>query len=199
MGMLIRPGLVAGLIAALMAITPGLAQAQDVLPQPEAPTAKFVGRTAAESSRPEWPKNPEAPKGAPNVVVILTDDVGFGAAGTFGGPVPTPTLDGLAKDGLRYNEFHVTAMCSPTRAALLTGRNHHDVGSGHVTESANAFDGYTSVIPRSAATIAEILKDNGYATALIGKHHNTPNWETSQAGPFDRWPTGMGFQYFYGL
>ena len=199
MGMLIRPGLVAGLIAALMAITPGLAQAQDVLPQPEAPTAKFVGRTAAESSRPEWPKNPEAPKGAPNVVVILTDDVGFGAAGTFGGPVPTPTLDGLAKDGLRYNEFHVTAMCSPTRAALLTGRNHHDVGSGHVTESANAFDGYTSVIPRSAATIAEILKDNGYATALIGKHHNTPNWETSQAGPFDRWPTGMGFQYFYGF
>jgi arylsulfatase len=197
--MLLHAKLIAASVAMLTALLTGRAMAQEVLPRPESAPAIFVGRTAADSGKPEWPKQVEAPKGAPNVLVILTDDVGFGAASTFGGPIATPTLDALAKEGLRYNEFHVTAMCSPTRAALLTGRNHHDVGSGHVTENANAFDGYTSIIPKSAATIAEILKDNGYATALIGKHHNTPTWETSQVGPFDHWPIGLGFQYFYGF
>jgi len=177
-----------------------VARAQDVLPRPEPSQFIFVGRTPADSAPPPvWPKAPAAPKGAPNVLLILTDDVGFGSSSTFGGPIPTPTLDALAKSGLRYTQFHTTAMCSPTRAALLTGRNHHEVGSGHVTESANAYDGYTSIMPRSAATIAEILKDNGYSTAAIGKWHNTPDWETSQAGPFDHWPTDMGFQYFYGF
>jgi arylsulfatase len=197
--MFVRLRLFLGWIAVGSVGFSGALFAQEVLPRPETPASIFIGRTPADSGKPEWPKRAEAPKGAPNVLVILTDDVGFGASSTFGGPIPTPTLDALAKEGLRYNEFHVTAMCSPTRAALLTGRNHHDVGFGHVTESANAFDGYTSVIPRSAATIAEILKDNGYATALIGKHHNTPTWETSQAGPFDHWPTGLGFDYFYGF
>lgn len=175
------------------------ASAQEILPRPEPQPLRFVGRTPTDSAKPEWPQRLQPPKGAPNILVILTDDVGFGASSTFGGPIPTPTFEALAKAGLRYNEFHTTAMCSPTRSALLTGRNHHDVGSGHVTESANAFDGYTSIIPRSAATIAEILKDNGYATALFGKYHNVPDWETSQAGPFDHWPTGMGFEHFYGF
>jgi arylsulfatase len=173
--------------------------AQEVLPHPEKAPQLIVGRTPADMPQPQWPEEPKPPKGAPNVLLIMTDDVGFGASSTFGGPIPTPTLDALAKAGLRYNEFHTTAMCSPTRAALMTGRNQHDVGTGRVTESVNAYDGYTSVMPKSAATIAEILKDNGYATALFGKWHNTPDWEASHDGPFDRWPTGMGFQHFYGF
>jgi len=197
--MLSRLRMLVGLIPMALAAIAVSAAAQEVLPRPESQGSGFVGRIPADSGRPQWPKNAEAPKGAPNILLILTDDVGYGASSTFGGPIPTPTFDALAKAGLRYNEFHTTAMCSPTRAALLTGRNHHDVGSGHVTETANAFDGYTSVIPRSAATIAEILKDNGYATGLFGKWHLTPDWESSQAGPFDHWPTGMGFQYFYGF
>ena len=184
--------------AALLAMIAGAASAQEILPRPEKPT-QFNGRTAKDSPTPQWPKPIEAPKGAPNVLLILTDDVGFGASSAFGGPIPTPTFEALAKTGLRYTQFHVAAMCSPTRAALLTGRNHHEVGSGHVTDSVNAFEGYTSIVPRSAATIAEILKGNGYATGLFGKWHLTPEWETSQAGPFDHWPTGMGFQRFYGF
>jgi arylsulfatase len=129
----------------------------------------------------------------------MTDDVGFGASSTFGGPIPTPNLDRLAERGLIYNRFHTTALCSPSRAALLTGRNHHAVGSGVVTDMATGFPGYNSVIPRSAATIARVLGGNGYSTAMFGKHHNTPMWESSPTGPFDRWPTGLGFDYFYGF
>ncbi|WP_197539635.1 arylsulfatase [Sulfuritalea hydrogenivorans] len=139
------------------------------------------------------------PEKAPNIVVVLLDDVGFGAAGTFGGPVATPALDELAREGLRYNRFHTTALSSPSRAALLTGRNHHRVNAGGVTEFATGFDGYNSIIPKAAATIARVLRDNGYSTAAYGKWHNTPVWEISPAGPFDRWPTGLGFDEFYGF
>jgi len=142
---------------------------------------------------------PTAPAGAPNVLLIMTDDVGFGASSTFGGPVPTPTLDGLAEAGVRYNSFSTTAMCSPTRAALLTGRNHHAVGFGVVAELATDHPGYDAQIPESAATIAEVLRLHGYNTAMLGKNHNTPMWERTPVGPFDRWPTGLGFDYFYGF
>ena len=137
--------------------------------------------------------------GAPNVVVVMLDDVGFGAPSTFGGPVPTPALDRVAGAGLRYNQFHTTALCSPTRAALLTGRNHHSVHMGAICEVAYGFPGYDSVIPNSTATVAEILRMNGYSTALFGKAHFTPTWEIGPAGPFDRWPTGLGFERFYGF
>jgi len=137
--------------------------------------------------------------GAPNVVVVLLDDVGFGAAGSFGGPVPTPGLDRLAGLGLRYNAFHTTAICSPTRASLLTGRNPHAVCMGTVTNSSSPYEGRHGVMPKSAATIAEILRQNGYSTSAWGKWHLMPHWEQSQAGPFDRWPTGMGFEKFYGF
>src|SRR5688500_11551134 len=140
------------------------------------------------------------PKGAPNVLVILIDDAGFGAASAFGGPCQTPTPDRLAKGGLRYNRFHTTALCSPTRAALLTGRNHHSVGMGGITEIATGAPGYCSVIPNTASPIARTLKLNGYATAQFGKCHEVPVWQTSPAGPFNAWPTGGGgFEYFYGF
>jgi arylsulfatase A-like enzyme len=171
------------------------ASASAAAPQDLSPT----GRTAADAAPPSWPRNPTAPQGAPNLLLILTDDVGFGASSTFGGPVPTPTFDALAARGLRYNQFHTTSICSPTRASLLTGRNPHNVGVGNVTNLPSGYPGYTSVIPPSAATVAEILRINGYATAMFGKGHITPEWEMSQAGPFDRWPTGLGFQHFYGF
>ncbi|RJR40664.1 MAG: arylsulfatase [Deltaproteobacteria bacterium] len=171
---------------------------QEVLPRPERPLKAEVGRTF-QDSKPGKIAEVKAPKGAPNIVIVLLDDVGFGASGTFGGPVPTPVLDRLANQGLRYNAFHTTALCSPTRAALLTGRNHHSVGTGNITELATGFDGYTSIIPKSTATVAEILRQNGYNTSAWGKWHNTPIWETSVAGPFDRWPTGLGFEEFYGF
>lgn len=135
----------------------------------------------------------------PNVLVILTDDVGFAASSTFGGPVRTPALDALAAEGVRFTNFHTTALCSPTRAALLTGRNSHAVGMGSITEGASAEPGYTSVIPRSAATVARVLRDHGYRTAMFGKYHLIPKRELSAAGPFDHWPTSMGFDYFYGF
>ncbi|EUA12326.1 sulfatase family protein [Mycobacterium kansasii 732] len=168
------------------------------LPLPDTPTGGKAGRTVSESTMPTIaPIRP--PQDAPNVVIVLLDDVGFGATATFGGPVPTPTGDALAREGLRYNRFHTTALCSPTRAALLTGRNHHAVNTGNITEWATGYDGYNSIIPKSAATIAETLRQNGYSTAAFGKWHNTPVWEVSPAGPFDRWPTGMGFEEFYGF
>ncbi|HET7487781.1 MAG TPA: arylsulfatase [Acidimicrobiales bacterium] len=139
------------------------------------------------------------PAGAPNVLVVLLDDVGFGAPSTFGGPVATPTADRLAAGGLRYTRFHTTALCAPTRSALLTGRNHHAVGMGCVPDLATSAPGYSSVRPPSAAPLAEILRLNGYATAQFGKCHEVPMWETSPAGPFDRWPTGSGFEHFYGF
>ncbi|MBP8293535.1 MAG: arylsulfatase, partial [Caldilineaceae bacterium] len=157
-----------------------------------------IGATASES-QPDKPAIVRPPQSAPNVVVVLLDDVGFGAAATFGGPVPMPTLDALAQQGLRYNQFHTTALCSPTRAALLTGRNHHSAHMGAITEIATGYPGYDSVIPESAATVGEVLRQHGYNTAWFGKGHLTPMWETSPAGPFDRWPTGLGFERFYGF
>ncbi|MEE3062917.1 MAG: arylsulfatase [Actinomycetota bacterium] len=168
------------------------------LPLPDTPTGGRAARTIAESVMPViTPIRP--PQGAPNVVIVLLDDVGFGATATFGGPVPSPAGDALAQEGLRYNRFHTTALCSPTRAALLTGRNHHVVNTGNITEWATGYDGYNSIIPRSAATVAETLRLNGYSTAAFGKWHNTPVWEVSPSGPFDRWPTSMGFEEFYGF
>jgi arylsulfatase len=141
----------------------------------------------------------QAPAGAPNVVIVLIDDMGFGVPSTFGGPVPMPTLDKLAQGGLRYNNFHTTALCSPTRAALKSGRNHHTVNMGFITEMATGFPGATGQIPSSTAPLAEMLRLNGYATAAFGKWHETAAWEASVAGPFDRWPTRQGFDKFYGF
>ncbi|WOK36683.1 arylsulfatase [Sphingomonas sp. C3-2] len=172
--------------------------AQGTLPLPPSPFAGKIGNTYSDST-PSFPKPITAPDGAPNIFLILTDDVGFGAASTFGGPIATPNLDRLAKRGLVYNRFHTTAMCSPTRAALLTGRNHHAVGNAVVSDIATGYPGYWSVIPRSAATVAEVLRQSGYNTAMLGKHHNIPMQQTSQAGPFDQWPTGLGFEQFYGF
>jgi hypothetical protein len=138
-------------------------------------------------------------QGAPNVLLIMTDDSGFGAPGTFGGVVPTPALDRIAKSGVRYTNFHSTSLCSPTRAALITGRNHHVAGFGVVGEIATGFPGYDSVIRKENGTLGEILKGNGYATSWFGKNHNTPFYQATQAGPFDQWPNGMGFEYFYGF
>ena len=185
------------LAAALLASASPLA-AQTVLPAPAAPFAGKIGPTYADST-PAFPKPVAAPAGAPNVLLILTDDVGFGAASTFGGPIPTPNLDRLAARGLVYNRFHTTAMCSPTRASLLTGRNHHAVGNGIVANLSTGFPGYTNILPKSAATVAEVLRQNGYNTAMVGKHHNAPEADVSPAGPFDMWPTGLGFEHFYGF
>lgn len=158
-----------------------------------------VGRTVKDAPPPAWPKSPEAPRDAPNILLIMTDDVGFGASSTFGGPIPTPTFDALASRGLRYTRYHNSAMCSPTRAALLTGRNPHTVGMGATPQRPAGFDGYTSIIPPTAATLPKVMKQAGYSTAMFGKWHLVPEWEMSQTGPFDRWPTGMGFEYFYGF
>ncbi len=187
----------AGFLALMLTGSSPLA-AQTILPQPAEPFAGKIGETYADSA-PAFPKAVTAPKGAPNVFLILTDDVGFGAASTFGGPIPTPNLDRLAARGLVYNRFHTTAMCSPTRAALLTGRNHHAVGNASVSDIATGYPGYWSMIPKSAATVAEIMRQNGYNTAMFGKHHNIPMHQTSIAGPFDQWPTGLGFEQFYGF
>jgi arylsulfatase A-like enzyme len=163
-----------------------------------AATSRAAGLIANDVPPPQLDLS-RSPKGAPNVVVILLDDVGFGAAETFGGPIPTPALDSIAAAGLRYNRFHTTGICSPTRASLLTGRNPHAVGVGAVLNSASSYPGYRGMLPDSAATIAEILRTNGYSTALFGKWHLTPDWESSPAGPFNRWPTGQGFDRFYGF
>jgi arylsulfatase A-like enzyme len=169
-----------------------------VLPRPD-PAFKGKISETYQKSTPNYPDPIWAPKDAPNVLLILLDDVGFGMASSFGGPVPTPNLDKLAKNGIAYNRFHTTALCSPTRAALLTGRNHHSVGTGVIIEMGTGYPGYTGIIPQSTALISENLKDNGYATAMFGKWHNTPEPDISPAGPFDRWPTGLGFDYFYGF
>jgi len=165
------------------------------------PTEAFdgtIGRLIAESTARKLTAD-QAPTGAPNVVIVMLDDVGFGSCGTFGGPVPMPALERVATQGLRFNQFHTTALCSPTRAALLTGRNHHTAHMGGITEIANSFPGYDSAIPREAATIAQVLQLSGYSTGCFGKWHLTPSWEQSPAGPFDRWPTGLGFDRFYGI
>ena len=180
---------------ALSTVTITVAQ---VLPKPDAPFQGTVDINPAKS-KPDWPKPVTAPKGAPNVVLILLDDVGFAATSTFGGATPTPALDRLATAGLRYNRFHVNAMCSPTRGALLSGRNSHQIGFGMIAESAVGYPGYNALWPKSSAGIAEVLKLNGYSTAAFGKWHNTPVWDVNPAGPFDRWPHGLGFEYFYGF
>lgn len=183
-----------GTVQAASAVSAG---ASAVLPLP-ALEHHVAGLTDREVPPQPVPVAP-VPVGGPHVVVVLLDDVGFGAAGTFGGPVPTPTLDRLAAVGLRYNAFHTTAICSPTRASLLTGRNPHSVGMGNVTNAAAPYEGRNGVMPKSAATIAEILRQNGYSTSAWGKWHLIPHWELSQAGSFDHWPTRMGFKKFYGF
>jgi len=170
------------------------------LPIRRPPFGGVCNKTLA-GSVPDWNLigHPEPPAGAPNVLLVLIDDAGFGNAGTFGGPIDTPNYSRMAEGGLRYNRFHVTALCSPTRAALLTGRNSHAVGVGSVGEFAGGFPGYSATLPRDCAPLPRILRDNGYSTAAFGKWHLTPDGQQGPAGPFDRWPTGWGFDYFYGF
>ena len=201
------------LLSALIAGTPGArAAVTGTLGSPSAtttisgkqlppPDPKFGGviKDGALQSKPWWAPRVVPPKGAPNVLLIITDDAGFGVPSTFGGVIPTPTMDRIANEGLRYNRVFSTALCSPTRAALITGRNHHSAGFGVISEQSTGFPGYNSIIAKDKATIGRILLDNGYATSWFGKDHNTPAFAASQVGPFDQWPTGMGFEYFYGF
>ena len=206
-------GMIIALIFFLAVVT--TAQAQQVtgtLGSPDAtttisgkqlppPDPKFGGviKNEALKSKVWWAPRIVPPKQAPNILLIITDDSGFGVPGTFGGVIPTPAMDRIAKSGLRYNNIHSTALCSPTRAALITGRNHHSAGFGVISEQATGFPGYNSIIAKDKATIGRILLDNGYATSWFGKNHNTPAFAASQVGPFDQWPIGMGFEYFYGF
>ncbi len=209
----VRAGL--ALLVSMVLLRPELTAAQQITGQPGSPSAttslkgdqlppmplQFGGkieRNAAQST-PYWPPRVQPPKGAPNILLIMTDDAGFGVPSTFGGVIPTPALDRIAANGLRYTNFNSTALCSPTRAALITGRNHHSTGFGVIAEMATGFPGYDSIITRDKATIGRILKDNGYRTSWFGKDHNVPAFQASQDGPFDQWPIGMGFEYFYGF
>jgi hypothetical protein len=167
------------------------------LPPPPMPFGGVI-KESAKDSTPWWPPRVVPPKGAPNILLIMTDDQGYGVSGTFGGVIPTPAMDRIANAGLRYTEFHSTALCSPTRAAIITGRNHHSVGYGVIGELSTGYPGYDSLIGPENATIGTILRDNGYATSWFGKDHNIPSFQYSAAGPFDQWPVGLGFQYFYG-
>jgi arylsulfatase A-like enzyme len=208
--------LVVSVILAALGLAEADANAQQVTGTPGAPSAttsldgkqlpppppKFGGviKESAVDSKPWWPPRVVPPKGAPNILLIMTDDQGYGVSGTFGGVIPTPAMDRIAKAGLRYTQFHSTALCSPTRAALITGRNHHSVGFGVIGELSTGYPGYDSIIGPESATVGEILKENGYATSWFGKNHNTPSFQySSTAGPFEQWPSGMGFQYFYGF
>src|SRR4051812_12940921 len=211
--MKILAGIATALVASTIALSP--VAAQQVTGELGAPSAtttiegkqipapplKFGGviKPSALDSKPWWPPRVVPPKDAPNVLLIMTDDQGYGVSGTFGGVIPTPALDRVANAGLRYIQFHSTALCSPTRAALITGRNHHSVGSGVIGELSTGYPGYDSVITKDKATIGTILRDNGYATSWFGKNHNTPTYQYSLSGPFDQWPSGMGFEYFYGF
>jgi len=186
-----------GTVLAAGALSGG-ASAQEVLPAPSAPFKGQIG-LSVKDSKPDFPLPIKAPKGAPNVVIILLDDVGYGASSTFGGPCDTPTLDKLAQNGLRYTHFYTTSISSPTRASLLTGRNHHTVHTGNIMELATGYPGYDSVMGKDTATVAEVLKQKGWNTAWFGKNHNVPDWQNSQAGPFDLWPIGLGFEKFYGF
>jgi arylsulfatase len=193
----------ASLFAVETSGTPGSPSATTTISgkQLPAPAPKFGGviKDGAIDSTAWWPPTVVAPKEAPNILLIMTDDAGFGVPSTFGGVIPTPTMDRIANDGLRYNRMFSTSLCSPTRAASITGRNHHSVGFGVIAEQATGFPGYDSVIGVDNATIGRILLDNGYATSWFGKDHNTPTYQASQVGPFKQWPTGMGFEYFYGF
>jgi arylsulfatase len=190
-------------LAQQITVTPGSPDATITisgkqLPPPD-PTFGGVINETAKDSKPYWPPRVVPPKGAPNILLIMTDDQGYGVCSTFGGVIPTPTMDRIAKAGLRYTQFHSTALCSPSRAAIISGRNHHSMGFGVVSEQATGYPGYDSVITEDKATIGRILGDNGYATSWFGKAHNTPTYQYSLAGPFDQWPSGLGFQYFYGF
>ena len=169
--------------------------------QVPSPDPKFGGviKDDALQSTPWWAPRVVPPKSAPNVLLIITDDAGFGVPSTFGGVIPTATMDQIANEGLRYTRVFSTALCSPTRAALITGRNHHSAGFGVISEQSTGFPGYNSIIDNDKSTIGRILLENGYATSWFGKNHNTPAFAASQVGPFDQWPTGMGFEYFYGF
>jgi arylsulfatase A-like enzyme len=205
-----------GLVAACLICAPGTSvYAQQTTGVPGSPGAtttidgkylppqppKFGGEInlQASDSKPYWPPQIVPPKGAPNILLIMTDDQGYGVSGTFGGVIPTPAMDHIAQMGLRYTQFHSTALCSPTRAALITGRNHHSVGFGIIAEQSTGYPGYDSIIGPESATVGTILKQNGYATSWFGKDHNIPSYQYSAAGPFDQWPSGMGFDYFYGF
>lgn len=188
---------VAGMLSGAALVSSAYAESQ--IPVPPKP---FKGEmnTTFMNSVPDWPERPTAPKGAPNVVIIMTDDVGFGAGSTWGGPVNTPTQTQLAREGLQYNQFHTTAVSSPTRAALLTGRNHHTAHTGSIMETALGYPGYDTLLGPDTATIGEMLRQSGYSTAWIGKNHNVPDFEMNAiAGPQDRWPTRLGFEKFYGF
>ena len=203
------------LTASVLALTAGSAFAQQIIGTPGSPSAtmtpdgrylpnpqlKFGGEIglSAQGSKPYWQPQVVPPKGAPNVLLIMTDDAGYGVSGTFGGVIPTPNLDRIANMGLRYTQVNSAALCSPTRAALITGRNHHAVGFGVISEQSTGYPGYDSVIGADNATVGTILKMNGYATSWFGKNHNTPGYQINPAGPFDQWPSGMGFEYFYGF
>jgi arylsulfatase A-like enzyme len=197
------------LLAALPALaqqttrTPGSPDATTTIKgdQLPAPDPKFGGviKDDALRSKAWWAPRVVPPKKAPNILLIMTDDSGFGVPSTFGGVIPTPAMDRIAKTGLRYNNIHSTALCSPTRAALITGRNHHSAGFGVVSEQSTGFPGYNSIIAKDKATIGRILKENGFSTSWFGKNHNTPAFQASAIGPFDQWPIGMGFDYFYGF
>ena len=199
--------------AVMLSATPGFAQQVngelgspsatitipgDVLPPPARPFGGEINLNA-DQSKPWWPPRVVPPQGAPNVLLIMTDDAGYAVSSTFGGVIPTPAMDRIANAGLRYTNFNSTALCSPTRAALITGRNHHSVGFGVVSEQATGFPGYDSFIGKDSATIGRILQGHGYNTSWFGKDHNTPAFQASQVGPFDQWPIGMGFDYFYGF
>ena len=196
MSMKLAAGLLTMTLGAGFAIP---AATQEVLPFPPKPSGSTAGRTMQESIYSPLPPVSHLPKDAPNILIVLIDDVGPAQTDTYGGEIHTPTLSKIAQEGISYNRFHTTAMCSPTRAALLTGRNHHRVGNGQIGELANDWDGYSGAIPKSSATVAEVLKDYGYSTGAWGKWHNTPPEQTTAAGPFDNWPAGYGFQYFYGF
>ena len=184
-------------LALLLAFTAS-AHAAETLPQPAPPFKGKIEKRATDSIA-DFPKPVRAPKGAPNVLLILTDDVGFGASGTFGGPVPTPAFDALAKTGVKYNRFHTTALCSPTRAAILTGRNHHTCAMGGITDLAMGFPGFNGRIPKSCGFVSEVLRRRGWATFAVGKWHLAPAEETHAAAPRERWPLGQGFERFYGF
>jgi arylsulfatase A-like enzyme len=201
------------LVAAVMAVAPS-ARAQITgtpgspsatvtidgkqIPPPPMPFGGVI-KESAKDSTPYWPPRVVPPKGAPNILLIMTDDQGYGVSSTFGGVIPTPALDRIAKAGLRYTRFHSTSLCSPTRAALITGRNHHTGGFGVISELSTGYPGYDSIIGVENATVGKILKENGYSTSWFGKNHNTPAFQLSVAGPYDQWPSGMGFDYFYGF
>ncbi len=194
-----RTTIIMAILAIFVLCTTTQVSAQEVLPFPEPPSASKAGKTLKDSKH-QWRKAPDRlPKDAPNIVIFMTDDAGFSNPETFGGPIHMPTMDRLAKSGISYNAFHTTAMCSPTRAALLTGRNHHRVGAGQIAELASDWDGYVGKIPKSTATFAQVLSYYGYNTAAFGKWHNTPVTDLTTLGPFDRYPTGLGFDYFYGF